>query len=845
MAPYQSSPPACPALYLYPLNDTFIPKQIALGGGVRVKIGRQTNAKTVPGERNGFFDSKVLSRQHAEVWEENGKIYIKDVKSSNGTFINGDRLSAESVESEPCELKSEDIVEFGIDIVGEDNKTIIHHKVATRVFVVLTPEDAAAAAREHHAHLQHQQQQMYAQQQQHQQQQAQQAQAIARRQQGPLSGNNAQLGGLGGLGQSQARPGSKGLSFDHILSKLQMELQKSRETGAELSSLTSAMSEIHDTMGGGAVPPPPPQHQLIPPVRPPTQPDPEQSPAGNTAAAQAAMSAMQTQLRETQSSLQAHVDKIHALERLVEEHEAIKREVGTMREMLSRNRSPLPLQLQIEEGEGDLGHGGNMLARRHEAEEEYDDDSDARSVCTVTPDVEENDERHDVGRPKTPEPTGHGLMDDEHHQRATSHIDRSTAALHDQNAMLAARLEALTSQLEQAITVSQGLQTHAARASSTIAALEAKINALEEEQRASRVLGGQLPPAAEPVSVSKSESSESELTQIMKSELMREMERRWDAWRARTEEEREAEKRTLAAALEEVRAVVDGHKRGSERVEKVEARMGTVEDQLAGIDQANTRVDQVHATVEEISALVRDVDSRVGDVDARMVGVEEQARDAQAQVAEMRREGRTRADAVRAISGTGASLGLGHPGESGLRSAGDSSSTLDASSPGVRKRVRKRSSRGSSGEDSSSLASSMTHEGSVSTRATSPSEDECEDEDGDTRRVERTPTKNDVAPASSSGSSTLTGSASDSNAVVAREPGKHGLVAGTSGIKDVVRILLGVWVGVLLTCVVLGCCCASCGMGSGIKPAPVLSAAAVAVVAIGVGAWMMTQRVKD
>ena len=38
------------------------------------------------------------------------QIYIKDVKSSNGTFINGERLSPESVESEPFELKSDDIV---------------------------------------------------------------------------------------------------------------------------------------------------------------------------------------------------------------------------------------------------------------------------------------------------------------------------------------------------------------------------------------------------------------------------------------------------------------------------------------------------------------------------------------------------------------------------------------------------------------------------------------------------------------------------------------------------------------------------------------------------------------
>ena len=118
-----------PALNLFPLNDSFIPKHIVLAGGQHVKIGRQTNAKTVPGEKNGYFDSKVLSRQHAEVWEEGGKvslegawhdydtgaqastqIYIKDVKSSNGTFINGARLSQEGVESPPFELNTDDIV---------------------------------------------------------------------------------------------------------------------------------------------------------------------------------------------------------------------------------------------------------------------------------------------------------------------------------------------------------------------------------------------------------------------------------------------------------------------------------------------------------------------------------------------------------------------------------------------------------------------------------------------------------------------------------------------------------------------------------------------------------------
>lgn len=68
-------PPAFPAIHLAPLNDTFVPKQIALSPpGTRIKIGRQTNLKTVPNGTNGYFDSKVLSRMHAEVWSDHDKV---------------------------------------------------------------------------------------------------------------------------------------------------------------------------------------------------------------------------------------------------------------------------------------------------------------------------------------------------------------------------------------------------------------------------------------------------------------------------------------------------------------------------------------------------------------------------------------------------------------------------------------------------------------------------------------------------------------------------------------------------------------------------------------------------
>lgn len=131
----QASNEPAAVLALLPMNGTFERKQINVPFFPDVlRIGRQTNAKTVPTPSNGFFDSKVLSRQHAEVWaERNGKIWIRDVKSSNGTFVNGHRLSPENRDSEPQELHQHDTLELGIDIVSEDQKVIVHHKVSAKV----------------------------------------------------------------------------------------------------------------------------------------------------------------------------------------------------------------------------------------------------------------------------------------------------------------------------------------------------------------------------------------------------------------------------------------------------------------------------------------------------------------------------------------------------------------------------------------------------------------------------------------------------------------------------------------------------------------------------------------
>ncbi|KAG2354177.1 hypothetical protein BDR07DRAFT_1430280 [Suillus spraguei] len=64
------------------------------------------------------FKSKVVSRAHAEIWADNGKFYIKDTKSSSGTFLNHLRLSPAGSESKPHQLKDGDIVQLGVDYQG-------------------------------------------------------------------------------------------------------------------------------------------------------------------------------------------------------------------------------------------------------------------------------------------------------------------------------------------------------------------------------------------------------------------------------------------------------------------------------------------------------------------------------------------------------------------------------------------------------------------------------------------------------------------------------------------------------------------------------------------------------
>ncbi|XP_007908980.1 sarcolemma associated protein a isoform X6 [Callorhinchus milii] len=113
-----------------------------------VKIGRSV-ARCRPAQNNATFDCKVLSRNHALIWfdHKTGKFYLQDTKSSNGTFINSQRLSRGSEESPPCELLSGDIIQFGVDVTENTRKGKVTHGCIVSTVKLFIPDGMEARRR--------------------------------------------------------------------------------------------------------------------------------------------------------------------------------------------------------------------------------------------------------------------------------------------------------------------------------------------------------------------------------------------------------------------------------------------------------------------------------------------------------------------------------------------------------------------------------------------------------------------------------------------------------------------------------------------------------------------------
>ncbi|ROV95029.1 hypothetical protein VPNG_09461 [Cytospora leucostoma] len=108
-----------PSLHFSPVSRT-LPS-----GSEVIRVGRYSERDSqpavpanVPSAAPVGFKSKVVSRRHCEFWYEDGKWYIRDVKSSSGTFLNHIRLSPPGQESKPFPINDGDVVQLGIDFKG-------------------------------------------------------------------------------------------------------------------------------------------------------------------------------------------------------------------------------------------------------------------------------------------------------------------------------------------------------------------------------------------------------------------------------------------------------------------------------------------------------------------------------------------------------------------------------------------------------------------------------------------------------------------------------------------------------------------------------------------------------
>ncbi|KAG4103186.1 hypothetical protein H8356DRAFT_1031408 [Neocallimastix lanati (nom. inval.)] len=121
----------------------FEPIERNLVEGVVAKIGRQVNRPTnnaaQASKESIWFQSKVVSRSHAEIWAKDCQVYLRDVGSSSGTFLNRMRLSPSNKESRPYPLKDGDIIQLGIDYQGKTQDifkcVIIKIQITNRTYI--------------------------------------------------------------------------------------------------------------------------------------------------------------------------------------------------------------------------------------------------------------------------------------------------------------------------------------------------------------------------------------------------------------------------------------------------------------------------------------------------------------------------------------------------------------------------------------------------------------------------------------------------------------------------------------------------------------------------------------
>ena len=377
------------------------------------------------------------------------------------------------------------------------------------------------------------------------------------------------------------------------------------------------------------------------------------APESNTAAAPpsttpltaAAIEQLQTQLRDTQSTLEGHLERVQRLEGVLKEQESMRREVGRLRGVVDRvwaggEGSRVGMKRGLEEDddepvesdeEDDVRSVGTVvphelervdeedeeaLAEDENSEKEYHRRQQRDKMAKEESDGEESDEGEQetedrerrreedlgVGRPRTPEPSRFGLGDSSRKVRASSPLAHTEpAAAEPSDDVLHSQVEKLSKQVSAVLAFTTTLEAQHEMAQSTIRVLEDKVRALEgmlKESTMAAVKNDQdkaeadvpLPEATTATNPSVDMPS---ITSLM-SEWKKSVEGQWSSvqeeWSqererlARAREEWEARARAVDSGLERMNGVQSSIVRAQE---KLEVQLGAVIDHQGGTIKHN------------------------------------------------------------------------------------------------------------------------------------------------------------------------------------------------------------------------------------------------------------------
>jgi len=100
--------------YMGPNGRPLLARLTMQNGAMGGRSYRFHQIVTTIGRTNGndlIISGRTVSRRHARLWFDNGRWYLEDLQSANGTLINGVRIS------QPQALNDGDIINFGDEIV--------------------------------------------------------------------------------------------------------------------------------------------------------------------------------------------------------------------------------------------------------------------------------------------------------------------------------------------------------------------------------------------------------------------------------------------------------------------------------------------------------------------------------------------------------------------------------------------------------------------------------------------------------------------------------------------------------------------------------------------------------